>query len=87
MLQMELFQLRIGYHLKSHFLLIQDYFQLILDVLLEIDRFFDRFCHFISSDIGLTLIQKTLNKICHRLSIFGCFDIFERYRCNAVLSL
>ena len=33
----------------------------------------DRICHFISSDIGLTLkIQKTVNKICHRLSIFEC---------------
>ena len=51
----------------------------------------DRICHFISSDIGLTLkIQKTVNKTCHRLIIFEsfmCFDIFECYDCNAVYSL
>ena len=29
-----------------------------------------------SSDIGLTLkIQKTVNKICHRLSIFECLGV------------
>ena len=30
----------------------------------------DRICHFMSNDIGLTLkILKTVNEICHRLSI------------------
>ena len=33
--QIELFQLRIEYRLKSQFLLVQDYSQLILDLLLE----------------------------------------------------
>ena len=36
----------------------------------------DRICHFLSSDIGLTLkIQKTVYKICHGLSTFECLGL------------
>ena len=36
----------------------------------------DRICHFISSNIGLTLkMQKPVNKICHQLSILECLGV------------